>query len=116
MKHFVNHFDPCSPIKETELRKFDGLGGTWKSPTYLNPPYSEPLKWVKEAIRQSKKGVDVILLLRVDPSTEWYKLLIENKAHFCYFNERLKFNDVKGSSNFASMLVFLQPRKKEKTL
>jgi len=37
------------------------------------------------------------------------RLLIENKAHICYFNERVKFKGYEGkSSNFATMLVFLE--------
>ena len=102
MEHFKEHYDPC-PSEPN----FDGLKVSWGTPSFVNPPYSNPLPWVKKAIEETKKGVAVIMLLRVDPSTQWYRLLVEAGAHFCYFNERLKFNDVKGSSNFASMLVFL---------
>jgi hypothetical protein len=80
----------------------------WKTPAFVNPPYSNPLAWVRKAILENEKGVDVVMLLRVDPSTRWYKELVEANAHFCYFNERLKFSDIKGSSNFASMLVYLE--------
>ena len=107
-KHFKNHFDPC-PTKP----KFDGFKIEWKSPSFVNPPYSNPLPWVLKAIKESEKGVDVVMLLRVDPSTNWYRLLIESKARICYFNERLKFSDAKGSSNFSSMLVYLEGSKKE---
>jgi len=109
MKHFKNHFDPCPSNPN-----FDGLKVNWKNPSYVNPPYSNPLRWVKKAIEQQKKGIDIVMLLRVDPSTKWYKLLIENGYHISFFNERLKFNDVKGSSNFASMLVFLEGLNNEK--
>jgi hypothetical protein len=52
------------------------------------------------------------MLLKVDPSTQWYKLLVEANAHFAYFNERLSFvhqinGEFKSSNNFASMLVYL---------
>lgn len=56
---------------------------------------------------ERERGINIVMLLRVDVSTEWYKLLIENKSHFAYFNERLKFNDSKNSPNFSSMLVYL---------
>lgn len=102
MKHFKYHFDPC-PINPL----FDGLKINWHNPTYVNPPYSSPIKWVKKAIEEKDKGNSVVMLLRVDPSTKWYRLLIENNAHICFFNERLKFSGVKGSPNFSSMLVFL---------
>lgn len=102
MEHFKSHYDPCPPNPD-----FDGLSTDWESPAYVNPPYSNPLRWVEKAIEQQKKGIDVVMLLRVDTSTVWYRLLMEADAHIAFFNERLKFNDVKGSSNFSSMLVFL---------
>ena len=108
MNHFKNHYDPC-PYKNNNPV---GLIENWESPSYVNPPYSKPLKWVEKAILESKKGVDVVMLLRVDPSTKWYKLLIENKAHICYFNERVKFKGYENkSSNFATMLAFLEGNK-----
>jgi hypothetical protein len=106
MRHFKGHYDPC-PEKPTE----NGLEVGWETPAFVNPPYSNPLAWVRKAILESNKGVDVVMLLRVDPSTRWYKELVEANAHFCYFNERLKFNDADGSSNFASMLVCLEAGK-----
>lgn len=100
-------YDPCPAIQI----KPDGLKINWRTPTYVNPPYSQPKAWVEKAIEQQNKGVDVVMLLRCDPSTQWYKMLVEADAHFCYFNERLKFSESKGSPNFASMLVFLEGNK-----
>jgi len=110
MEHFRNHFDPC-PADPT----FNGLEIEWKNPTYVNPPYSNPLPWVKKAIEESKKGVNVVMLLRVDPSTKWYRLLMElPDVYIAYFNRRIKFKGANGSPNFASMLVFI-PAKKVKS-
>jgi len=103
VEHFKRHYDPCPPNPT-----FDGLKVDWKSPAFVNPPYSKPLEWVKKAIEQSKKGVDVVLLLRVDVSTEWFKLLMEKNPHIAFFNERIKFKDSNGSPNFCSMLVYLE--------
>jgi len=103
MKHYKNHFDPC-PFEH----KVDGLMRDWRSPAYVNPPYSKPRAWVEKAIEQQNKGVDVVMLLRVDSSTKWYRMLMEADAHIFYSNERLKFSESKGSPNFASMLVFLE--------
>lgn len=106
---FVDYYDPC--LLETDtIHPVDTLDSSWGTPAFVNPPYSNPLAWVKKAIEESKQGVDVVMLLKVDPSTEWYKLLVESDAHFCYFNERLKFDDGGGSANFPSMLVFLNSR------
>ncbi|MGV9142136.1 MAG: DNA N-6-adenine-methyltransferase, partial [Promethearchaeota archaeon] len=106
LNHFKNHFDPC-PLNP----KKDGLKIDWESPAFVNPPYSEPKKWVKKAVKEKKKGVNICMLLKCDPSTSWYKLLIENKARFCYINNRLKFKNIESGKNdsayFPSMLVFL---------
>lgn len=62
--------------------------------------------------------MDVVMLLKVDPSTCWYKRLIEADAHFAYFNERLAFihqkkGEFSSSNNFANMLVYIEGIKKE---
>ena len=105
MSHFDNHFDPCPPNPLA-----NGLLREWSTPAFVNPPYSKPNVWVDKSIEQHKKGVEVVMLLRCDPSTRWYKKLIEYGCHISYFNERLRFSESKNSPNFASMLVFLEGR------
>lgn len=104
--HFKNHFDPC-PVNPT----FDGLKAKWRSPAYVNPPYYNPLPWVQKAIEESKKGIRIVMLLRVDPTTKWYRLLIENKAKLAFFNTRISFKKPDGKSAgygfYGNMLVFL---------
>lgn len=102
-QHFYKHFDPC-PLKSKEKK---GLIEEWKNFNYVNPPYSSPKKWVKKAIYESKKGKHIVMLLRVDVSTKWYKLLMKENIHIAYFNERV----FKGC-NFCNMLVFIDPVKK----
>jgi hypothetical protein len=107
LKTFFNeYYDPCL-LETNTIHPIDTLGSSWGSPAFVNPPYSNPLPWVKKAIEEAKQGVDVVMLLNVDPSTQWYLMLIEANAHFCYFNERLKFDDIKSASDRPSMLVFL---------
>ena len=110
LKLFEGWFDPCS-LSNGELRKFDGLGSSWKDKTFVNPPYSKPIEWVRKAIQESNKGKMIVLLLRVDTSTEWFKLLVNADAHILWINKRLKHRT--GSpANFPSMLAIL---KKEDT-
>ena len=101
---FGNFFDPC-PKNPTQ----DGLAMEWGEVFFMNPPYSNPLPWVQKAIEETKKGKSGVLLLKVDPSTRWYKMLVENDAHFTYFNERLHYSESK-AANFPSMLVFLEKK------
>ena len=104
MEIFKDCFDPC-PLNPNP--KFDGLNISWKHKTFVNPPYSNPLKWIEKAIEESNKGKTIIMLLRVDTSTKWFAKLIEERAEILWFNKRLIFINNK-TSNFPSMLVILK--------
>lgn len=86
---FGDWFDPCPYNKYFEV---DGLKIDWEDKTYVNPPYSNPLPWIIKAIEENKKGKQIALLLKLDCSTKWFRLLIENNAHILFINERVKFN------------------------
>lgn len=100
MEVFEHYDDPC-PLNAD----FNGLKEEWASKNYVNPPYSNPLPWVEKAIRENRKGKTVVMLLPVDTSTKWFAKLVEAKAHFLWFAQRIRF--IKGSPRFASMLVIL---------
>ena len=103
---FKDWFDPCT-LHSLETRpEFDGLVADWHDPTFVNPPYSNPKPWVQKAIRESSYGIRVVMLLKHDSSTEWYRLLHEARAHFLMINGRLKHGTGK-SANFPSILVVL---------
>ena len=99
---FIDFFDPC-PLNPNP--QINGLTIEWKDRTFVNPPYSSPLKWVEKAIEESKKGKLIVMLLRVDTSTKWFSKLIEAKAEILWFSKRLRFTDT--AANFPSMLVVL---------
>ena len=104
MEIFKDWFDPC-PLND----KFEnGLVKNWVDKTYVNPPYSKPKPWVVKAIEENKKGKMIVMLMRMDTSTEWFKMLQEARAEFLWFNGRLKFNDTGKPANFPSMLVILK--------
>lgn len=102
---FKDWFDPCS-LSNGELRAFDGLGSSWKDKTFVNPPYSSPLEWVRKAIEENKKGKNIALLLKVDTSTKWFAELQNNGAKFLWINGRLKYNTGKPAP-FPSMIAIL---------
>jgi hypothetical protein len=103
---FDGWFDPCS-LSNGELRTFDGLGSSWKNKTFVNPPYSNPLPWVEQAILESKKGKTIVLLLKVNTSTKWFSLLQNNHAKFLWVNERLNYSTGKPAP-FPSMIAILE--------
>jgi len=102
---FAEWFDPC-PLNENP--EIDGLKIPWKTKTFVNPPYSKPLPWIEKAIEEIKKYevCVIVLLLRMDTSTKWFKKLQEAGAMFMWINGRLKFNTGK-SAPFPSMLAIL---------
>lgn len=50
MTMFKDWDDPALPGRT------DGLTREWADPTYCNPPYSNPLPWVRKAIEESRNG------------------------------------------------------------
>lgn len=100
---FGSWFDPCplDPNPQT-----NGLMISWKEKNYVNPPYSDPLPWVEKAIEEQKKGKSTVLLLKLDCSTKWYRLLHEAGAHVLLINERVKFNGK--APPFSNALFFLE--------
>lgn len=102
MEIFKDRDDPCPNDGA------DGLDREWGERTYVNPPYSSPMPWVKKAIVESMKGKTIVMLLKHDSSTQWYRMLHENGAHFLMFSERLRFSESSNSPPFPSVLVVLQ--------
>ena len=100
---FKDWFDPC-PLNDNP--NIDGLKLDWKDKTYVNPPYSKPLPWVLKAIEENKKDKLIVMLLRMDTSTRWFKELQEAGAKFLWINSRLRFGTGKPAP-FPSMLVIL---------
>jgi len=112
MALFDGWFDPC-PFNNAgnigALWGTDGLEKDWENKTFVNPPYSNPLPWIKKAIQESIKGKTVVMLLRMDTSTKWFKELQEAGAVFLWVNGRLRFRTGK-PANFPSMLAILERR------
>ena len=114
MSIFRDWFDPCPLNTNPEV---DGLELDWRDQTFLNPPYSSPSKWIYKAIEENKKGKTIVILMRFDPTTKYFKALIENEAHIFYCGERLEFINPEEKKNykspFPSILVFLSEKNRE---
>ena len=114
---FKEYYDPCpfNPIY-TDGIDIDGLKCDWflkclehnAKGIFINPPYSNPLPWVQKAIKHKKKykGDNVVMLLKNDSSTFWYRELNEHGSHFLFPYGRLKYKTGK-SAPFSSVLVIL---------
>ena len=112
-KQFSFDYDPC-PLNESP--DFNGLKEEWGKSTFVNPPYSHPLPFVRKAIEESRKGKLIVMLLKMDTSTNWFKELKEADAEFLWINGRLHYNGLhhtyKGNVplSFPSMFVILKPK------
>ena len=115
---FSTYHDPCP-----ENHKIDAFSYDWceyHDQVFVNPPYSNPKRWVKYAINQHKiyPNSTIVLLMRHDSSTEWYRMLHEYGAHFLLCGSRLKFRpqtkiqDYAKPANFASVLIVLSKSEK----
>ena len=101
---FEGWFDPC-PYDPRWIT--DGLKLDWPDKTFINPPYSAPLKWVRKAIfHHREENKRMVLLLKHDSSTKWYKELHEAGASFLMLDRRLKYQTGK-SAPFPSILAVL---------
>lgn len=99
LEMFPGYFDPC-PLSPIE----DGLLIEWKDRSYVNPPYSETEAWVGKAIEENKKGKFIVMLVRMDTSTKWFRMLKEHGANFWLSWDRLHFTK---RAPFPSLLVVL---------
>lgn len=105
--------DPC-PIDYHPDTHTSGLDYDWqwsvvnedKLGVFVNPPYSNPLPWVKKALRENYDDLTIVMLLKHDSSTEWFRLLHEAGARMMMINKRLKYGTERGAA-FPSVLVVL---------
>ncbi len=104
---FERWFDPCPFNPDWEIDgSQDGLHISWPDRTFVNPPYSNPKVWVEKAIEENAQGKTIVMLLKHDSSTEWYRLLHEAGARFLLVNKRLKHR-TKHWCAFPSVLAVL---------
>jgi len=81
---------------------------------WINPPYSNPLPFVKQAIKWSQAGHAVAGILNNDPSTKWYVELEANAAIIMpIIGGRIAFlddnGDPIGSNNKPQLMFYLAP-------
>ena len=111
MNMFQHFHDPC-PLFGKEIGKLDGLQSDWgflnNYGVFINPPYSNVKPWVLKAIETKKEYPDlpIVMLLKHDSSTHWYRMLHEAGSHFLPIQGRLKHGTGQACA-FPSVLVVL---------
>jgi len=89
---------------------------------WCNPPYSDPMPWVKKALESQKSGLGVVMLLNQDTSVGWFlealkgvseirNIVGDHKENGGTSSGRLDFldengNPAKGNNKAQFILVF----------
>ena len=97
-------FDPLDLIAELEFSNFT---------IFVNPPYSNPLPFVKRVAELKKWGFLVVMLLPADKSTKWYQVIQQNATEVIdivggriSFLHPLTGEEVKGNNKGSMIAVF----------
>lgn len=113
--------DPCAHLLSPVIARHrillseggDGLRDTWSGRlAYVNPPFSEFLKWLRRAHDQWRSGnVDTVLCVGpVRTDSAWFHDTLNGDADIYLLQGRVRFLDVNGKGQhtpFSLMLVML---------
>lgn len=110
----VFDLDPCSnPRSHVRAKRTyslekgdDGLKEEWKGSVFVNGPYSDPKPW---CLRLAAHDGPWCSLWKLDPTTKWFKILIDAGANWGPFKRRLCFEKegkILASANFPSVLIY----------
>lgn len=88
--------DPCCEEHTAKAPAFYTSGGLerpWRGRVWLNPPYSDPLPWLRRAVQatQEAEAALVVALLRVATDTAWFHDWVLPYAEIRFIRGRVKF-------------------------
>lgn len=93
--------DPC-PIGAIGI---SGLMREWKSPCFVNPPYSDIAAWMEKASVEADAGKTCVLLVPSRTDTRWFHNFALKAREIRFIKGRLRFGNAKASAPFPSMIV-----------
>ena len=96
--------DPC-PISGNGN---SGLMREWKSPCFVNPPYSDIRSWIEKAMLEHKAGKIVVLLVPSRTDTRWWHDCAMQASEIRFVRGRLKFGGAKNGAPFPSAVVIFR--------
>ena len=91
----------AEPWLERLKNSYPYIGGN--AYVWCNPPYSDPMPWVKKALEAQKDGLGVVMLLNQDTSVGWYAEALKGASEIRHI-----IGDPKPSGGYSSgRLAFL---------
>ena len=88
----VNHV-----CKKYYKKENNSLFKQWKEDFFMNPPYSDVLKWLTHAYYQhTAHNVNALILIYAKTDTKFWHLFVEDLAETHFIRGRIKFNDSEG--------------------
>ena len=98
----LNYYDPC-PLFGNDF-DFKPIN----QELFINPPYSDIKTWVLYALTNyAIYNKHVVLLVPSRTDTKWFHDLLWYGVDLEFIKGRLKFNDLKGSAPFPSVLIHI---------
>jgi len=105
--------DVCALPKNAKCANYfsprdDGLSQEWTGVCWMNPPYGcEIAKWMRKAVRASKRGATVVCLVPARTDTEWWhKYALRGEIRF--IRGRVRFRGGKATAPFPSAIVIFR--------
>lgn len=90
--------DPCCRPETAKAPKFytiedDGLVQLWFGLVWVNPPYSQPKRWVEKAVAETARDptIGVVMLLPAAIDTHWFHDLVVPHARVVFVRGRIRF-------------------------
>jgi len=105
-KEFKFNYDPCPTNFKT-----DGLKSSWGGRSFVNPPYSDILRWVMKGWLESQNGKLVVMLIPSRTDTKWWHEYVMKAKEIRFIKGRLKFDEHKNSAPFPSAVVVFDGRR-----
>lgn len=84
-------FIPPGVVRYDGRELGDGLQREWLGAVWMNPPYSDPMPWVIRFRRHAELGHPAIALVKLDPSTAWWKRLTHGAPYVGLLAKRVAF-------------------------
>lgn len=83
----------------------NGLMREWRSPCFVNPPYSDILPWMEKAALEARAGKVVVLLVPSRTDTRWWHEYAMKAKEIRFIRGRLKFGNATTGAPFPSAVI-----------